>query len=102
MPRRRPSLRLRSELISPKPDKETRRQGEGEIDETPAPTLPVSLSCHSSASAVAKLILCGEHAVVYGRPAIALPLAGLRAHADIADAPSGNGIVVHARDLRRG
>jgi mevalonate kinase len=59
------------------------------------------LSRHSSASAVAKLILCGEHAVVYGRPAIALPLTGIRAHAEIADDRAGSGIAVHARDLRR-
>ncbi|SRR6266508_5790961 len=101
MPRHRPSLRLRSEPISLKPDKETRRQGEREIDETPSPTLHVSLSHHSSASAAAKLILCGEHAVVYGRPAIALPLVSIRAQVDVADGRVGCGIVVHARDLRR-
>jgi mevalonate kinase len=40
--------------------------------------------------------------VVYGRPAIALPLASIRAHADVAaDDRTGNGITVHARDLNR-
>ena len=55
----------------------------------------------TGASAPAKLILCGEHAVVYGRPAIALPLAGIRARVDVADGRPGSGIAVHARDLRR-
>jgi mevalonate kinase len=53
------------------------------------------------ASAPAKLILCGEHAVVYGRPAIALPLAGIRAHAEVAEDLASSGIAVYARDLRR-
>lgn len=53
------------------------------------------------ATAPAKLILCGEHAVVYGRPAIALPLAGIRARAAIAAGRPGGGIVITARDLGR-
>jgi len=39
-----------------------------------------------SRSACAKIILCGEHAVVYERPAIALPLPHLRARADVTQA----------------
>ncbi len=51
------------------------------------------------ASAPAKLILCGEHAVVYARPAIALPLSDLRATATLTPATSGNGIQISAPDL---
>lgn len=40
----------------------------------------------TTASAPGKVILCGEHAVVYGQPAIALPLSDLRATATIDDA----------------
>lgn len=53
------------------------------------------------ASAPAKLILCGEHAVVYGRPAIALPLASIRAYARIAPSQLRSGVVVVAHDLRQ-
>ncbi|WP_298817269.1 mevalonate kinase [Chloroflexus sp.] len=51
------------------------------------------------ATAPAKLILCGEHAVVYGRPAIALPLSDLRASATVKPALAGNGPIINAPDL---
>lgn len=51
-----------------------------------------------SHSACAKIILCGEHAVVYGRPAIALPLPQLRAYADVVQA--GERIEVIAPDIQ--
>lgn len=53
------------------------------------------------ASAPGKIILCGEHAVVYGRPAIALPLSGIRAHASVTAGAAGLGIRFDAPDLRR-
>jgi mevalonate kinase len=52
-------------------------------------------------SACGKIILCGEHAVVYGRPAIALPLADVRAHAIVHPSRMGNGITIDAPDLER-
>ena len=51
------------------------------------------------ASAPGKLILFGEHAVVYGQPALATPLSNLRATATVYEAPPGNGLIINATDL---
>jgi len=55
----------------------------------------------TTASASGKVILFGEHAVVYGRPAIAAPIHDLRAWASVSDGPPGQGSIVEAPDLRR-
>jgi mevalonate kinase len=51
-------------------------------------------------TACAKIILCGEHAVVYGRPAIALPLTHLRTRATVASGPSDRPFRISAPDIR--
>jgi mevalonate kinase len=51
-------------------------------------------------TACGKIILSGEHAVVYGRPALAVPLSQLRARAEIQNRTK-HGIVIYALDLGR-
>jgi mevalonate kinase len=53
----------------------------------------------TTASAPGKTILFGEHAVVYGRPAIAVPVSDLRATAQVEDGPAGGGVLLVAEDL---
>ena len=53
----------------------------------------------TTSTASGKIILFGEHAVVYGRPAIAVPVAHARATATVTDAPAGSGCTLVAQDI---
>ncbi len=52
-------------------------------------------------SAPGKVILFGEHAVVYGRPAIAVPVTQVRATAEVEPGSAGGGLRIVAADLGR-
>jgi mevalonate kinase len=52
----------------------------------------------SSASAPGKIILFGEHAVVYGRPALAVPVRQVQATAEV-EASSRSGVWIAAPDI---
>jgi len=55
----------------------------------------------TTGSAPGKIILFGEHAVVYGRPAIAVPVMQVEATAVVEDAPPGHGCELIAPDVQR-
>ncbi len=50
-------------------------------------------------TASAKIILLGEHAVVYGKPSIAVPLSTLRTQAKVTSLRPGSGLRITASDL---
>lgn len=52
-------------------------------------------------SAPGKVILFGEHAVVYGRPAIAAPVTQVKATAVVRPALAGSGLTLIASDLKQ-
>ena len=53
------------------------------------------------AYAPGKVILFGEHSVVYGRPAIAVPVLDVRATAVVKETRATPGVTIHAEDIGR-
>jgi mevalonate kinase len=52
-----------------------------------------------TATAPGKIILFGEHAVVYGQPALAVPVWDVYAQATVQPGPPGRGVLIEAADL---
>jgi len=55
----------------------------------------------SVGTAPSKVILLGEHAVVYGSPAMAVPVSSVRARAEVSELGVDEPSVIHALDLGR-
>lgn len=53
----------------------------------------------ATATAPGKIILFGEHAVVYGRPALAVPLHDVCAKATVSEKMPGSGLIIDAPDI---
>ncbi len=55
----------------------------------------------AEATAPGKIILFGEHSVVYGQPAIAVPVSQVRAKCTVRENSAGKGILLNAPDIDR-